>query len=309
MGYMLNGVYKLGELNPQSAESGEYKRAASTIRDEINPNEKFDPQRYHLFVAWNCPWAHRTILTLVFKDLFGKISLSIAKPRRDENGWVYDSDGPFSDPLLGVSAVNEVYAMQSPSYTGRITVPVLWDKQDQRIISNESADIIRMLDRASKTGLTLRSPETESRIQFWNDLIYPNLNNGVYRAGFARTQSAYQDAAHQVFETLDQIEDQLSQTRYLCGSEISEADVRLFPTLARFDVAYHGAFKCNLRRIIDYPNLWAYARDIYQQPHVKQTVFFEIYKQGYYSPSELRNPLGIVPIGPINDWDEPHGRG
>jgi putative glutathione S-transferase len=236
------------------------------------------------------------------------ISVSYALPRRDEQGWVFDTEGAFGDPLLQARAVHEVYALASPSYTGRITVPVLFDKQSNQPVSNESADIVRMLNAGFEGGPDLYPDKKRSNIDGWNDLIYPTLNNGVYRAGFARTQTTYDAAVVEVFETLDKIETQLSQTRYLTGDQLTEADIRLFPTLARFDVVYHYAFKCNLRRLMDYPNLWAYAREIYQMPGIACTVDFDIYKLGYFSPSELRNPLGIVPAGPIVDWNAPHGR-
>lgn len=185
---------------------------------------------------------------------------------------------------------------------------VLWDKIEGRIVSNESADIVRMLDQAFDVGPSLAPPDLIGEIDAWNAVIYAGLNNGVYRAGFARTQAAYDAGVADVFTTLDRIEAQLARTRYLTGDRFTEVDLRLFPTLARFDVAYHTAFKCNIRRLIDYPNLWGYARDIYHMPGVAETVNFEIYKQGYFSPSELRNPLGIIPAGPLLDWGTPHGR-
>lgn len=231
------------------------------------------------------------------------ISVSYALPRRTDQGWVFEDE-----PLLGATAMHQVYATGADAYTGRVTVPVLWDRETGRIINNESADIVRALGDAFAPG-HMCNPDNGEAITRWNDLIYPTLNNGVYRAGFARTQGAYDKAVAEVFATLDQIENQVAQTRYLTGPALSEADIRLFPTLARFDVAYHSAFKCNLRRLIDYPNLWAYARDIYQTPGVAETVKFDVYRKGYHSPSELRNPLGIVPVGPQNDWSAPHGRG
>ena len=196
----------------------------------------------------------------------------------------------------------------APPFTGRLTVPLLWDREANSAVSNESADLVRMLNRVSDVGPDLYPDDLTDQIDAWNDLIYPGLNNGVYRAGFAHTQQAYEAGFHDVFRTLDVIEAQLADTRYLCGDRFTEADLRLFPTLARFDVAYHYAFKCNLRRVMDYPNLWAYAREIYQMPGVAGTVRFDIYKQGYFSASELRNPLGIVPLGPVIDWAHPHGR-
>ena len=261
-----------------------------------------DAGRYHLYAAWNCPWAHRALLACAFLGLQDIISVSYAKPRRTDQGWVFDADGPFSDAELGVTSLHQVYARQRPAYTGRLTVPVIWDRHSERIVSNESSDIVRMLTLAYDPARRLNPEHLAPQIDRWNDVIYPSVNNGVYKAGFASTQVAYDAAVVTLFETLDVIEEQLSRTPALTGIHLTEADLRLFPTLARFDVAYHYAFKCNIRRIIDYPNLWDYARAIYALPGIAQTVNFGIYKQGYFSPSELRNPLGIVPRGPEIDW-------
>lgn len=319
MGVMIEGVYYQDDPIAETSLDGEFRRKASTIRNWVTTDGSAgptgragftaEPNRYHLFVAWNCPWAHRTLLARAILGLEQGISVSVAKPRRTPEGWVFDAEGPFSDPLLNVRSVHEVYAKSEPAYTGRITVPVLWDKETSLPVSNESADIVRMLNNAFGVGTDLYPAKHQGEIDRWNELIYANVNNGVYRAGFARTQQAYENAVGQVFKMLDELEHQLGSSRYLCGTEFTEADLRLFPTLARFDVAYHYAFKCNIRRLMDYPNLWGYARDIYQMPRVAPTVHFDIYKQGYFSPSELRNPLGIVPVGPVLDWDAPHGRG
>lgn len=300
----------------QGSASGEFKREKSVVRNWITMDGSPGPTgeggfraeagRYHLFVAWNCPWAHRTLLARVIKNLDAYISISVAAPRRTDQGWVFTDE--FPDHLFGFDAVHQVYSRDPGRYTGRITVPVLWDKHQGRMVSNESADIVRMLNRIG-TGADLYPADVASEIDDWNTRIYDKVNNGVYRAGFASTQEAYQTAALQVFETLDVIDSRLSQMRYLTGERFTEADLRLFPTLARFDVAYHYAFKCNLRKLNDYNSLWGYAREIYQMRGVAETVKFDIYKQGYFSPSEKRNPLGIVPIGPTVDWSEPHGRG
>ncbi len=300
MGLMLDGEYLIEDPSPDTTAGGRFERGRSPLRDQIP--EGAAPSRLHLFAAWNCPWAHRALITRTLLGLTD-ISVSYALPRRTDQGWVFDQE-----PLLGASAMHEVYSAGASAYTGRVTVPVLWDKETGRIINNESADIVRMLGDRYEPGRLFNQGNAQS-VQYWNDLIYPALNNGVYRAGFARTQAAYDAAVADVFETLDKIETQLAQTRFLAGDVLSEADIRLFPTLARFDVAYHSAFKCNLKRLIDYPNIWAYARSIYQTPGVTETVDFDIYRNGYHSPSEARNPLGIVPIGPQNDWMAPHGRG
>jgi putative glutathione S-transferase len=319
MGYMVDDVYHSGDDVTQTLPSGEWERSQSTVRHWITGDGspgptgdggfKPEPGRYHLFVAWNCPWAHRSLLVRALKGLDTAISVSYARPNRTDQGWVYDETGPFADPLLGVKAVHEVYSRDSEPYTGRLTVPVLWDKDQQRMVSNESADIVRMLAKAFDGGPDLYPQGLEADIDRWNAQIYASLNNGVYRAGFASSQDAYEKAARDVFETLDVLDEHLGSHRFLCGDMLTEVDVRLFPTLARFDVAYHYAFRCNLKKLTDYANLWAYARALYQMQGVADTVRFDIYKQGYFSASEKRNPLGIVPIGPqLADWAAPHGR-
>lgn len=319
MGLMLNGVYLKQDPAPDTNEDGEFRRAASSIRHWITADGSPGPTgeggfaaqdgRYHLFLAWNCPWAHRALLARLFKDLKSSISVSFVAPRRNEDGWVFDPEDGYGDTLFGSSSLHEIYARVRPHYTGRITVPLLWDIEGDCAVSNESADIVRMLDLSFDQGRKLYPQDLAAQIETWNDRIYSTVNNGVYQAGFARTQEAYDRAVSAVFDTLDAIERQLQVTRYLTGDRFTECDLRLFPTLARFDVAYHYAFKCNIRRIMDYPNLWAYAREIYQMPGVAGTVSFNIYKQGYFSPSPLRNPLGIIPAGPDSDWIEPHARG
>ena len=303
MGVMVKGKYQIHEPRQDSIRGGEFQRSSSTIRHFIAPEGVFAPDagRYHLYAAWNCPWAHRTLLARLLLDLQDHISVAYACPRRSSDGWIFDSDGAFSDPVLGVSALHQVYARQKPKFSGRITVPVLWDTQTGQIVSNESADIVRMLGSFGR-GMDLWPAGLTPEIEEWNTLIHKSVNNGVYRAGFARTQEAYDTAVVELFETLDRIEARLSEHDWLVGDQFTEADLRLFPTLARFDVAYHYAFKCNIRKLSDYPNLWAYARRIYAMPGVADTVDFEIYKQGYFSPSDLRNPLGIVPKGPLIDW-------
>lgn len=319
MPHMIAGRLHL-EDDVSATNAGEWERTKSTVRHWITPDGAAgptgeggfaaEPGRYHLFVAWNCPWAHRTLLVRALKGLEEAITISVAKPRRTADGWVFDPAGDFADPLYDLAAVHEIYARDATPYTGRLTVPVLWDKERERMVSNESADIVRMLNMAfGETGPDLYPPAVVEEIDGWNARIYASVNNGVYRAGFASTQEAYEKAAREVFDTLDAIDAQLAKTRFLTGKTFTEADLRLFPTLARFDVAYHYAFRCNLKKLSDYANLWPYARAIYQMPGVAQTVRFDIYKQGYFSPSEKRNPLGIVPIGPqLADWEAPSGR-
>lgn len=324
MGIMIDGKWTTDEQVSQLIhENGHWKRQRSTIRNWITRDGsagatgesgfKAQPARYHLYVSYGCPWAHRTLLLRRLKGLDPLISVSVAAPRRSDQGWVFDHDSTaWSDPCLGKSALWEVYAESHPGFTGRVTVPLLYDKQTGRAVNNESADIIRMLNSAfDDVGANDRNfcpADRLEEIDTLNTRIYETLNNGVYLAGFATTQEAYEEACAGVFETLDYLEERLADRRYLCGAEQTEADWRLFPTLARFDVAYHYAFKCNLRRLVDYENLWGYTRDLYQTPGVAELVFLDLYKRGYHSLSELRNPLGIVPLGPIVDFTVPHDR-
>ena len=303
MGYMVDGVYHTGDDVTKTLPSGQWERSRSTVRNWIGTSEfPAEADRYHLYVAWNCPWAHRTLLVRAVMGLEA-ITTSFARPNRTDQGWVYDATGEFSDPLMGVRALHEVYSADPMGYTGRLTVPVLWDKMTGRMVSNESADIVRMFGQCFD-GPDLYPAAHRQKIDDWNDLIYATVNNGVYRAGFASTQDAYEEAAREVFATLDRIEAHLENNPYLASDTLTEADLRLFPTLARFDVAYHYAFRCNLRKISDYPHLWDYAKRIYHMPGIAQTVRFDIYKRGYFSASEKRNPLGIIPIGPEIDWDQ-----
>ncbi|MBO21736.1 MAG: glutathione-dependent reductase [Rhodospirillaceae bacterium] len=309
------------EAKNKTDKSGAFKRSDSTFRNWVTEDGSPgptgtggfmpEPGRYHLYIAMNCPWAHRTLLTRTLKGLVDIITLDKTVPRRNEQGWYFDDD--HVDTVLGTSALHEVYTASDPDATTRVTVPVLWDRKTKSIVSNESAEIIRMFDGPfevfSNNGLALYPGDLEDKINSWNDLIYHTINNGVYRAGFSTAQDAYETAVRDVFATLDRLETHLENNRYLCGERFTEADVRLFPTLIRFDVAYYGAFKCNLRRLIDYPNLWAYTREIYQMPGIADTVDLDVYKRGYYSRSPQRNPIGIVPLGPAIDPAVPHGRG
>jgi len=321
MGTMIDGVYLTDDAVTATDPDGSWKRARSVVRNWITRDGTPGPTgeggfpaeggRYHLYVAWNCPWAHRALLARLLKGLSGDIALSVAKPRRTDQGWVFDSDGAFADPLIRAASLHEAYARFVPDYTGSVTVPLLVDTRTGRAVSNESADIVRMLNAAfaHASSPDLYTGDLAADIDAWNARIYGKVNNGVYRAGFASSQAAYEEAAREVFATLDAIDERLGEVRFLTGDRFTEADLRLFPTLARFDVAYHYAFRCNLRKLTDYPNLWPYARAIYQMPGVAETLRFDIYKRGYFSPSEKHNPLGIVPIGPeLPDWDVWPGR-
>lgn len=322
MGMLVDGVWtQEDEAKNKTDKSGAFKRVESGFRNWITTDGAPGPSgeggfvsangRYHLYVAMNCPWAHRTLLMRTIKGLEDTISLDKTVPGRTDQGWYFNDE--YVDTTLGTSALHEVYTAADPNCTGRVTVPVLWDKERETIVSNESAEIIRMMNEAfdafSNDDRNMYPEDLRGQIDDWNDLIYNTVNNGVYRAGFSSSQAAYEEAVHAVFATLDKLEAHLAENRYLCGDRFTEADVRLFPTMIRFDVAYFGAFKCNLRRLIDYPNLWAYTREIYQMPGIADTVDLEIYKRGYYSKSPQRNPTGIVPLGPDIDPSVPHGRG
>lgn len=275
---------------------------------------KAEPGRYHLYVSYACPWAHRTLIFRALKKLEKIISVSVVDFLMAEEGWTfYGTTGSTGDALYGAKRLYEIYTRADPAYSGRVTVPVLWDKQRETIVSNESAEIIRMLNHAfNEFGDATRDfypAALRNQIDTLNDFIYPNINNGVYCAGFATTQEAYEEAFQQVFAALDALEQKLSQQRYLAGSSLTEADWRLFTTLVRFDPVYVGHFKCNLRRLADYPNLWNYTRDLYQTPGVAETVNMEHIKGHYYRSHKTINPIGIVPAGPEIEYTAAHDRG
>lgn len=306
MSRMIDGEwFTEGDIATVSA-GGEYERENSVLREWIG-GEQYPAARgrYHLYVAHNCPWAHRTLILRTLKKLHDVISVSVVKPRRTDQGWIFD-DSEYIDNLYGSANLHEIYRRALNDYTGRVTVPVLFDKKTETIVSNESSEIIRMLNSAFDEFTDCQDDyypkPLRKEIDQWNEKIYRAVNNGVYRAGFSNTQAAYNAAVVEVFQALDEIDAHLSTAAYLVGDTSTEADWRLFPTLTRFDVAYYGAFKCNLKRITDYPNLWRYARNLYHHPGIADTVKFDVYKQGYYSPSVNRNPLGIVPLGPKIDW-------
>jgi putative glutathione S-transferase len=292
--------------------NGRFQRGISVFRNWISADGsagitgvsgfKAEPNRYHLFAALNCPWAHRTLIYRQVKNLEPIIGLSLVAPLRTEDGWVFKTDDDrFTDELYQLNTMHQLYSKAEPNYTGRVTVPVLWDKQQQKIVSNESSEIIRMFNDAFNevTGDTqdFYPDALANQIDELNDLIFNNINNGVYKTGFARTQEAYDESVTNVFLTLESLEARLSARRYLLGENITETDWRLLPTLVRFDVGYFSAFKCNLKAIRDYPHLSRYLQDLYSQPGVASTIDLDIYRAGYHSVSPLRNPHGIVPIG------------
>lgn len=309
MGQMIAGKWITDAALGSVTAKGDWKRTPSVVRNWIGgEGTTFPPTagRYHLYAAWNCPWAHRVLLVRAVLGLENAISVSMVAPRRTDQGWVFDPSEGYVDDIDDTSALHQVYGRGDPTYTGRVTVPLLVDKTSQQLVSNESADLVRMLPHAFKskagTQIDLCPQALTADIDTWNEVIHRKLNNGVYRAGFAETQAAYIAAVEEVFETLDMLELHLTDRPYMLGDKLTETDLRLFPTLARFDVAYHTAFKCSRRRLIDYPNLWRYARQLHALPRVAETVKFDIYRPGYFSASDKRNPLGIIPVAPDISW-------
>ena len=305
------------------ASKGRFVRSESQFRNWITPDGsagpsgkagfKAEPDRYHLYVSLACPWAHRTLIYRKIKGLEEFLPLSAVNSYMGAEGWTFDpGPGVIPDSINGAKRMYEVYLAADPKYSGRATVPVLWDKKQNTIVSNESAEIIRMFNSAFNE-LGAKGPDyypehLREEIDALNDRIYNTVNNGVYKSGFATTQEAYEEAVTELFATLDMLDERLAKQRYLTGSSITEADWRLFPTLARFDPVYYVHFKCNVRRIVDYPNLSGYLRDLYQQPGVAETLDVPYCKQHYYGSHESINPHRIVPIGPDIDYSAPHDR-
>jgi putative glutathione S-transferase len=281
-------------------------------RDGSTP---YQPERgrYHLYVSLACPWAHRTIILRKLKGLEETIGMTVVDPVRDERGWAFrDGDGHSEDPVNGFRFLAEAYHATDPGFDGRVTVPVLWDRKTNRIVSNSDDDLMRMLNSEFSEWATndtdFYPAELRGEIDALNDVIYKNVNNGVYRAGFATQQRPYESAVGRLFAMLDELDGRLVNQRYLHGSRLTETDWRLFVTLIRFDAVYYGHFKCNIRRIVDYPNLWPYVRDLYQHDGVAGTVNLDHIKRHYYMTHEEINPTRIVPVGPELDLTEPHGR-
>ena len=315
MGMFVNGVWQdVG----YDTKSGEFMRNESVFRDRVTADGssglRAEPGRYHLYVSLACPWAHRTLILRALKGLDETISVSVVDPYMGPEGWRFgDRPDCTRDSVNGAALLREIYLKARRDYTGRVSVPALWDRKTATIVNNESADIIRMLNRefnayASRDLPDLYPDSLRSEIDRWNDLIYRSVNNGVYRAGFAVTQDKYETAVRSLFETLNSIEEHLGRHRYLCGARLTEADWRLFPTLVRFDAVYHGHFKCNLQRLFDFPSLWGYTRELYQIPGVAATVDMRQIKEHYYRSHARINPTGIVPLGPTIDFGAPHGR-
>ena len=319
MGVFIDGVWTQGELPQESGRSGTYDRWASRFRDTVTADGssgfKAEKDRYHLYTAYGCPWAHRTLIYSALKNLEGVISTSHAIPGPKTEGWRFFHDPMYPDcepdTVNGFTYLRDAFAASDPRYTGKATVPALWDKKTKRIVNNESSDIIRMFNSEFNgiTGNTLDLyPEhLRAEIDTINEIIYQRVNNGTYRCGLATSQAAYEEAYDSLFATLDQLEERLAQQRYLVGSQITEADWRLFPTLVRFDVAYFTLFKCNKKRISDYPNLSNYMRELYAIPGIAETVKPRYYVINYYSIPRA-NPNGIIPKGTPVTFDKPHDR-
>lgn len=317
MGQLVDGKWRSGDVIADEKD-GRFNRKESQFRNWVTADGapgltgsggfKAEPGRYHLYVCLACPWAHRTLIMRRFKGLEAMIGASTVHWLMGDQGWTFlPGPGVTGDLIQGADYLHQVYAAADAAYTGKVTVPVLWDKERGTIVSNESADIIRMLNTAFD-GVGAQAgdyypDDLRGEIDALNDRIYPNVNNGVYRAGFAMTQAAYDEAVAPLFETLDWLEARLTDSRWLAGDRLSEADIRLFTTLVRFDVVYHGHFKCNLRRIVDYPALWRYVRDFHALPGVAETVNIEHIKRHYYESHRQINPSGVVPQGPMIDFN------
>ena len=316
MGMLIDGEWIDDDAKYRNPEGGAFVRAESVFRSWITADGssgfQAEPGRYHLFLAPNCPWAHRTQIVRYLKGLEDAISITLSDlPRK--RSWAY-TEGIGRDlvPVDGVFELHQAYVSADPGYTGRVTVPTLFDKKEWTIVSNESSEIVRMLntefDGLGATRLDLYPEDLRPEIDGFNERIYETVNNGVYRTGFAKTQETYEEAYDKLFGTLDWLDDVLGERRYLCGERLTEADWRLYPTLIRFDCVYYSHFKCNKRRIDDYPNLSNYLRELYQLPGIAERTDIPGIKQGYYADMKHINPTGIVPLGPDIDLNRPHDR-
>ena len=324
MGQLVDGTWHDTWYDTKST-GGAFQRKPATFRNWVTPDGApgvsgeggfaAESGRYHLYVSYACPWAHRTLIFREIKGLSDHIDVSVVHPDMLSEGWTFTTDfpGATGDTLHGARFMREVYTRAVPDMSGRVTVPVLWDKERDTIVSNESSEIIRMFNSAFD-GLTGNGDDywpdpLRDRIEEVNARIYSTVNNGVYKAGFATSQAPYDAAVEALFDSLDWLEGHLADNRYLLGDRLTEADWRLFTTLARFDPVYHLHFKCNRKRLVDYPNLWAYTRELYQYPGVAGTVHFDHIVRHYHYSHETINPHRIIPINPVLDWEAPHGRG
>lgn len=323
MGYLQNGEW-VDQWYDTASTGGAFQRSTAGFRNWITPDGAPGPSgeggfaaqsgRYHLYVSYACPWAHRTLIFRAIKGLVPHIGVSVVHPDMLGEGWEFRTDfpGATGDELFGSAFARDIYLRADPKISGRVTVPILWDKERNTIVSNESSEIIRMLNSAFDDITGNHDdywPEhLRDEIEALNTRIYDTVNNGVYKSGFATTQTAYDAAVGPLFDSLDWLEDHLSTRHYLTGAQVTEADWRLVTTLMRFDLVYHLHFKCNRRRLVDYPNLWAYTRELYQWPGVAETVDFDHIVRHYHYSHETINPSRIIPINPVLDWNAPHGR-
>jgi putative glutathione S-transferase len=318
MGVLIDGQWRDEELPQERGQGGDFRRADSSFRDRITADGssgfKAEAGRYHLYVAHGCPWAHRTLIFRALKNLAGAISVAYAVPGLKDEGWMYEANAAFPDctpdTVNGFRYLHQAYTATEAHYTGKVTVPTLWDKKTKRVVNNESSEVIRMLNSEFKgiaNDVDFYPAPLRAEIDRINELVYANVNNGAYRCGFARSQAAYDAAYDALFATLDELEARLGRQRYLVGRQITEADWRLFPTLVRFDVAYFSLFKCNRQRIADYPNLSNYMRELYALPGIAATVKARYYVINYWSIKRV-NPAGIIPKGTPVDYGAPHDR-
>ncbi len=316
MGLLQDGKW-VDQWYDTKSTGGKFVRSVTQFRNWITPDGQAGPTgeggfkaesgRYHLYISLACPWASRTLIMRKLKGLEDHISLSIVHPLMLENGWTFEDDpGVIKDSLFNSDYLYQVYLKADPHYTGRVTVPVLWDKKTSTIVSNESAEIMRMFNTAFNdiTGNhdDYYPADLQAEIDAMNDFVYPNINNGVYKAGFSTNQKVYEKEVKNLFAALDKLEEHLADKNYLVGNQLTEADIRLFTTLVRFDPVYFGHFKCNIKALVDYPNLWDYTKRIYNYASIAETVNFDHIKQHYYGSHKTINPTGIVPVGPDLDW-------
>ena len=324
MGQLVDGVWH-DEWYDTDSTGGRFQRTTTSWRNWVTPDGQPGPSgkggfaaqsgRYHLYVSYACPWAHRALIYRAIKGLGPHIDVSVVHPDMLADGWTFSTEfeGATGDRLFGLPFLRDIYLRADPNASGRVTVPILWDKAQNTIVSNESAEIIRMLNSAFD-GLTGNTDDyypadLAPQIEEWSTLIYDRVNNGVYKAGFATSQQAYDEAIFPLFDTLDRLEAHLAQNRYLCGARVTEADWRLLTTLLRFDPVYHTHFKCNRKWLREYPNLWGWTRELYQWPGIAETTHFDHIVRHYHYSHTTINPYRIIPINPLIDWDQPHGRG
>lgn len=321
MGFLMNGIWQ--EDDNAQTKGGNFVRPESVFRNWVTSDGSRGPTgvdgfkaeegRYHLYVAHNCPWAHRTVLFRLLKNLQSIVSISIASSSRKDQGWTYAvEEGCIPDTVNGAKYLHEVYTKADPKYTGRVTVPTLWDTQEKTIVTNESSEIIRMFnsafDEIGGMGPDYYPHDLRKEIDSVNQIVYTSVNNGVYRCGFADTQTAYEKAFDELFQTMDYLEKRLASSRYLVGGTLTEADWRLFPTLIRFDIVYYGLFKCNKRHLYEYPNLWNYTLELYQIPGVSNVTNIDHIKRGYYANMGRLDVKGFVPKGPEIALEMSHNR-